>query len=284
MFIFWRKSNRTVRLRKSGIKGLGILTRPQKTPKEFPDRTSDRQERIPGFKQEVLDVAHFGIAGLGGLGSWLALDAVKKGFRRLTLIDPDSVDNTNLTRQFYAAKDLLQPKAIACAKAVAPYATNPSGCIIDAWVSDFEGAVESGVDLCCDVFAIGIDDNNSKEFIARWCYQNNKSAVFYNVDDVGEAASCFIQIPGQACLICARPNLVNGGKLPCKAGAVVNNLRAAQALALHAIDSVLMGRPRNWNYAEIHLAGFDDRPSCKTVQRRPECPMCSRKGENAYVK
>ena len=45
--------------------------------------------------------ARIGIAGAGGLGSNCALHLVRVGFRKLTIVDFDVIDSTNLDRQFY---------------------------------------------------------------------------------------------------------------------------------------------------------------------------------------
>ncbi|MDO8525838.1 MAG: sulfur carrier protein ThiS adenylyltransferase ThiF [Candidatus Omnitrophota bacterium] len=42
-----------------------------------------------------------GLAGLGGLGSNCALNLVRVGFRKFTMVDFDSIDSSNLDRQFY---------------------------------------------------------------------------------------------------------------------------------------------------------------------------------------
>lgn len=45
--------------------------------------------------------ARIGLAGLGGLGSNCALNLVRVGFKRLTIVDFDKVMLSNLDRQFY---------------------------------------------------------------------------------------------------------------------------------------------------------------------------------------
>jgi molybdopterin/thiamine biosynthesis adenylyltransferase len=45
--------------------------------------------------------AKVGLAGAGGLGSNCALNLVRVGFRRLTIVDFDVVVPSNLDRQFY---------------------------------------------------------------------------------------------------------------------------------------------------------------------------------------
>lgn len=52
-------------------------------------------------EQELLSQAHIAVAGLGGLGSNIAVSFARLGVGRLHLIDFDRVDITNLNRQQY---------------------------------------------------------------------------------------------------------------------------------------------------------------------------------------
>ena len=60
-----------------------------------------------------LDGATVGIAGLGGLGSNLAVFLARLGIGHMILVDFDVVDITNLNRQHYTMKDLGVPKTLA---------------------------------------------------------------------------------------------------------------------------------------------------------------------------
>ncbi|MFB6349335.1 ThiF family adenylyltransferase [Moraxella sp. ZJ142] len=58
--------------------------------------------------------SHAIIVGMGGLGCPVAQVLVRAGIGRLTIIDDDTVDDSNLQRQvLYTADDINQPKAIA---------------------------------------------------------------------------------------------------------------------------------------------------------------------------
>ena len=54
-----------------------------------------------------------GLAGLGGLGSNCALNLVRVGFRKLTIVDFDTIDYSNLDRQFYFLDQVGQDKTAA---------------------------------------------------------------------------------------------------------------------------------------------------------------------------
>lgn len=63
--------------------------------------------------QQALDRAAVGIAGLGGLGSNIAVYLARLGVGRLVLVDFDTVEVSNLNRQHYTMRDLGRPKADA---------------------------------------------------------------------------------------------------------------------------------------------------------------------------
>ncbi|MDP2922488.1 MAG: sulfur carrier protein ThiS adenylyltransferase ThiF [Candidatus Omnitrophota bacterium] len=57
--------------------------------------------------------ARVGLAGAGGLGSNCALNLVRAGFKKLTIIDFDVVSAANLDRQFYFLDQVGMPKVKA---------------------------------------------------------------------------------------------------------------------------------------------------------------------------
>lgn len=67
----------------------------------------------------LLERATVGVAGLGGLGSQIALALARTGVGHLRLVDFDAVDLANLNRQAYDIADLGRPKAEALAERIA---------------------------------------------------------------------------------------------------------------------------------------------------------------------
>lgn len=84
---------------------------------EFPiskqklDRAFDA--RFPASIAEALRNARVAIAGLGGLGSNIAVMLARSGVGQLFLVDFDTVDTTNLNRQAYGISHLGMPKTQA---------------------------------------------------------------------------------------------------------------------------------------------------------------------------
>ena len=69
--------------------------------------------RFPKEMQKKLRNARAAVAGLGGLGSNIAVMLARSGIGKLLLVDFDVVDVTNLNRQMYFIPQLGKPKAEA---------------------------------------------------------------------------------------------------------------------------------------------------------------------------
>ena len=81
-------------------------------------------DRVGSDIQAKFENATVGIAGLGGLGSNIAIMLARAGVGRLIIADFDRVDISNLNRQQYKADQLGQPKASALTAnllEIAPY-------------------------------------------------------------------------------------------------------------------------------------------------------------------
>ncbi|MCI1664660.1 sulfur carrier protein ThiS adenylyltransferase ThiF [Bifidobacterium crudilactis] len=85
-------------------------------PKDMVDRQElydALYERHTRQVQDRLDAAHVAIAGLGGLGSTIAVALTRIGVGHLHLVDFDRVDMSNLNRQQYFLRDLGRLKTQA---------------------------------------------------------------------------------------------------------------------------------------------------------------------------
>ena len=111
------------------------MTRMQK---EMQERISREQldqafdARFPEEMQKKLRNARVAVAGLGGLGSNIAVMLARSGVGELLLVDFDTVDVTNLNRQMYLIPQLGKPKAEALPEIlyqINPYLTYRSVCI-----------------------------------------------------------------------------------------------------------------------------------------------------------
>ena len=111
------------------------MTRMQK---EMQERISREQldqafdARFPEEMRTKLRNARVAVAGLGGLGSNIAVMLARSGVGELLLVDFDTVDVTNLNLQMYLIPQLGKPKAEALPEIlyqINPYLTYRSVCI-----------------------------------------------------------------------------------------------------------------------------------------------------------
>ena len=111
------------------------MTRMQK---EMQERISREQldqafdARFPEEMRTKLRNARVAVAGLGGLGSNIAVMLARSGVGELLLVDFDTVDVTNLNRQMYLIPQLGKPKAEALPEIlyqINPYLSYRSVCI-----------------------------------------------------------------------------------------------------------------------------------------------------------
>lgn len=65
---------------------------------------------------DALRAARVGIVGAGGLGSNVAMMLARSGVRKMTLVDPDIVDASNLNRQAFFPCDVGVPKVLALSR------------------------------------------------------------------------------------------------------------------------------------------------------------------------
>lgn len=78
--------------------------------------TNALQKGLDAKQRQLLRQAHVAIVGLGGLGSNAAVWLARLGVGRLTLIDFDKVELSNLNRQYYFLQDVGKYKASALHK------------------------------------------------------------------------------------------------------------------------------------------------------------------------
>ena len=55
--------------------------------------------------------------------------------------------------------------------------------------------------------------------------------------------------------------------------AVKDILKVMAGIVLYAVDTLVMERPRLWNYRDVLLDGSIP-DAVRTITRRPECPLC----------
>lgn len=232
----------------------------------------DRFQRIPDADQAALSRAHVALIGAGGLNGEVGHGLARKGAGRLTIFDHDVVELSNLARQQFAVEDLDQNKALALARNLARQATGRT--LIEGHARSFQDALAAGVNVAAHVAVVGVDNNPTRIDAARHYLGQGVPVIFLAVDVAAARGYVFVQTsrPGDPCFLCLFPDAGEDRVVHGCAGASIEILKIVAGVALYAIDSLLMPRPRPWNYKDVFLDGAGD--GARTIGARPGCPLC----------
>jgi molybdopterin-synthase adenylyltransferase len=228
--------------------------------------------------QDRLLAAHALVIGAGGLGSPALLYLASAGVGRLTIVDDDEVDLTNLQRQVaHTTARVGQPKAHSAREAV--LAINPDidvQCVLsraDAAQLDVLVAQADVVLDCCDNFT-------TRHAVNAACVRHGKplvsgAAIRFDgqvsvFDTRGESSPCYACVfpPGEQFeeALCATLGVF------APLVGIVGAMQAAEALKLLAgAGTSLAGRL-------LMLDGRAMEWSEMKTPRQPGCPVCARRG------
>jgi len=231
----------------------------------------DRQKKIAGFDQGTFSKSSVLCIGAGGIISQIAPTLVRKGIGQITMLDDDIVEVNNLNRQRFYKKDLGRNKAVALAENLQPECIAASE--IRGFAFRLEEAIARTVDLRCDVAVCGVDNNPARVAASRYFRVKGIPVIFTSVSRDADHGYVFVQEKEGACIACVFPDMVNDDRYPCPGTpAIADILQTVGSLAVYAIDTLLMKRPRHWNYRTIHLSdGTLD--GAARIFSRPECRM-----------
>jgi molybdopterin/thiamine biosynthesis adenylyltransferase len=224
--------------------------------------------------QATLLSSHVLIVGAGGLGSPVALYLGSAGVGRITVVDHDRVDTTNLQRQIaHTLSRVGQFKAESVRQAIADI--NPDVQVTpltvradDALLDELLPEVDLVLD-CCDNFA-------TRQAINRACVKHGKplvSGAAIRFD--GQVSVYDARQENSPCYACVFPPSETVEEANCATMGVfaplvgmIGTLQAAEALKLLCgIGRPLTGRlmmldGRSMDWSEVRIA------------RHPGCPVC----------
>ena len=225
--------------------------------------------------QEKLLASHALVVGAGGLGSPVALYLGSAGVGRITIVDNDVVDATNLQRQIaHSLNKVGMNKAVSARQSIA--AINPDvqvTCITQradaALLAQLVATADVVVD-CCDNFA-------TRHAINAACVQHRKplvSGAAIRFD--GQLAVYDSRDATSPCYACVFPPDSTLEETRCATMGVfaplvgiIGSMQAAEALKiLSGAGDVMLGRlqmldGRSMQFNEVRLP------------RNPTCPVCS---------
>lgn len=256
----------------------------------------DRNIRAFGpATQETLAGLRIGIVGCGGTGSAVAEQLIRLGARRLTLVDPDVLTASNVTRVYGSYPRLVGAPKVKVLdehlKAIAP----------DASIDIVQGMITARSIACsllnCDLIFGCTDDNAGRLVLSRFStyfltpvidcgvlLSSGPNGLLTGID-----ARVTIMVPGQACLVCRnridlaraaaelmtpseRARRVEEGYAPALEGiepAVVTYTTTVAALAVSELLERLIGFGTEPRPSEVLFRGHDRELSSNVSSPRP---------------
>lgn len=240
--------------------------------------TFARHQGVPGHDQQKLAAAHVLLIGGGGLNGWAGVGLARSGVRKLTVVDADTVDRTNLARQVFFGDDLGTFKGPRLARNLAEHMVAGGEAVGIAL--PFPQAGER-FDLRADLMVVGVDNNTCRLAAVQQARRWGIPAVFTMLSLDGMRCQCFLQgpRPEDPCLWCALPNLDPERAAPC-AAAIVTSCLLASAYTVFFAHRAVMGWPAqaeafNWREADL-LGAAPERVG--RITRRATCPVCANGG------
>lgn len=215
--------------------------------------------------------------GAGGLGCAVLPYLAGAGVGRITVIDNDRVDRTNLQRQvLFGESSLDRPKAVAAAERLRDL--NP-----DITVSGIDDRLDlDNVEQLVrahDVIVDGSDNYATKYLVADACVKFGRPLVYGTVTGMEAMVTVFDADRGP-CLRCLFPQAPTGWVPNCAEAGVLGplvgmtgSLQASEAIKL------LVGQERGMNSLAGRLWAMDARDGTSrlmAVRRREDCSTCSR--------
>ena len=235
---------------------------------------------VGGAGQVALSQAHVVLVGCGGNGSPALQNLAAAGIGRLTLVDSDLVETSNLQRQaVFTPAQVGQPKALAAA----------------AWVGHFDPVVETravveriGADNAArivgdaDVLVDGCDNFATRLAVSDACVAAGVPLTSAAIGRFqGQVANFAGHLPGEACYRCFVGDAFDAEDCDsCAADGVLGAMvgMVGSFAAMQAIRIILKGRTTlgDPQWGRLHLLdGLV--PSLRTLKiaKDPECRGCS---------
>jgi sulfur carrier protein ThiS adenylyltransferase len=159
-----------------------------------------------GFLESLRGV-RVGIIGAGGLGSNCAMHLVRSGFSDLVLADADTVEPSNLNRQYFTLDQVGQPKVAALAANL--LAVNPDA-RIEAHHLTVDADTMAALFAPCHAVVEAVDDARIKKLVVETLAPTGRLVV--GASGIGGSGRA-----GRMRLVRPLPNLVIVGDMatPC---------------------------------------------------------------------
>ena len=235
----------------------------------------NRQIVLHGFdfdRQETLKAARVLVIGLGGLGCAAAPYLASAGVGHLTLLDFDTVSQSNLQRQIlHRDATVGEPKVASARQQLA--AINPY-CQLEAINAQLDDAQLSALIARHDAVLDCTDNVSSREQINRCCYQHQVPLISGAAIRMEGQLSVFTWQAGEPCYRCIS-RLFGDQTLSCVEAGVLAPLVGVIG-SMQALETIKVltawGQPANARLLMYDAMSAEFR-SLKVAQD-PHCEVC----------
>ena len=232
----------------------------------------NRQLKIPGFgeeSQKKLKASHVVVVGMGGLGCASATYLTAAGIGRITIIDFDVVELSNLNRQvLYWEEEIGEKKVFVAQRKLSKL--NPRAEIIPVSATveqDNISQLLTGAQVVLD----GLDHFSTRLIVNSACVRHKIPFIYGGVSRFRGRVTTIL--PGEtACLACLYPEGSPGGGGLGVLGvvpAVVANIQALEAIKL------LIGYGPSLAGKLFRFNGNDMKFQIDELQKDENCSVCS---------
>lgn len=168
------------------------------------DIESGLAARYPATDPARLRDSRLLVVGAGSVGSVVVEQFVRAGLRTVVVVDPESVDASNLSRSTYEAQDIGHRKVDALARHVLQINPNVSLRPVAGRVQGLGG--RALLELCeeADLIVVATDDPQTQLVVNRFAYWAATPALFIGLFDGAEGGEVIYTVPDDtACYLCA---------------------------------------------------------------------------------
>ncbi|MFH1679212.1 MAG: molybdopterin-synthase adenylyltransferase MoeB [Candidatus Eisenbacteria bacterium] len=225
--------------------------------------------------QRKLKGASVLVVGAGGLGSPLALYLAAAGIGRIGIVDPDTVDRSNLQRQvLYSTSDIGAPKAAAAKRRIEEINPNVR---VDARRTRLSAANALEILAGYDVVADATDNFPSRYLVNDACVLLGKPNVHGSIFRFEGQVSVFDSRTGP-CYRCLYPEPPPPGLIPscAEAGVIgvlpglIGVIQANEAMKIIlGIGEVLLGKLLHYDALRMRFREIG-------LRKDPRCPICGK--------
>jgi adenylyltransferase/sulfurtransferase len=133
-----------------------------------------RQLLVAEWDQEKLAKSTVVVAGIGALGSIIALDLVLTGIGKVIVIDFDTIELSNLSRQFlFSEEDIGKSKATIAGQRLREMNPDVQVLALDSSIQEVRTSFYEEADLIVD----GLDTFEARRWLNSLCVQKNKPLI-----------------------------------------------------------------------------------------------------------